>query len=141
MLCDDLEGWDGEGGSDVQEGGDTCIRITDSLYCTAETNTALESSYTPIKKKKNQSSLFCKSFHHSVSRSCLLVNISPPASIVMLGLTLFFSSSKLLFPSYFPSLQIHISFFSKVSVSSLFQPLHAEHWRFCSINTYTHQCR
>ena len=52
MLCDDLEGWDGEGGSDVQEGGDTCICITDSLYCTAETNTALESSYTPIKKKK-----------------------------------------------------------------------------------------
>ena len=41
MLCVDLEGWDGEGGSDVQEGGDVCIRITDSLYCTAETNTAL----------------------------------------------------------------------------------------------------
>ena len=51
MLCDDLEGWDGEGGRDIQEGGDICIRIADSLYCTAETNTALQSSYTPIKKK------------------------------------------------------------------------------------------
>ena len=33
MLCDHLEGWDGEGGRETQEGGygDLCIRIADSL--------------------------------------------------------------------------------------------------------------
>ena len=41
MLCDDLEGWDGEGGREAQEGGDICIHIADSLCCTAETNTTL----------------------------------------------------------------------------------------------------
>ena len=39
MLCDDLDGWDG--GREVQEGGDICIHIADSLHCTAETNTTL----------------------------------------------------------------------------------------------------
>ena len=40
MLCDDLKGWDGgEGGMEVQEGGDICIHVADSLHCTAETNT------------------------------------------------------------------------------------------------------
>ena len=38
-------------GSEVQEGGDVCIHIADSLHCTAETNTTLYSNYTPIKKK------------------------------------------------------------------------------------------
>ena len=45
VLCDDLEGWDREGG---REGyargrgyGDTCIRIADSLCYTVETNTTL----------------------------------------------------------------------------------------------------
>ena len=28
---------------------DTCIHITDSVCCTAETNTTLQSNYTPIK--------------------------------------------------------------------------------------------
>ena len=28
-------------GREVQEGGDICIRIVDSLHCTAETNTTL----------------------------------------------------------------------------------------------------
>jgi len=28
-------------GSEVQEGGDICIHIVDSLHCTAETNTTL----------------------------------------------------------------------------------------------------
>ena len=37
------------GGWKVQEGGDTCIHIADSLSCTAETNKTLESNYTPIK--------------------------------------------------------------------------------------------
>ena len=42
MLCDDLDGWDGGGGREVQEGGgDMCIHIADSLHCTAETNTTL----------------------------------------------------------------------------------------------------
>ena len=42
MLCGDLDGWDGvEGGREVQEGGDICIHIADSLHCTAETNTTL----------------------------------------------------------------------------------------------------
>ena len=43
MLCDDLDGWDGEvgGGREVQEGGDICIHIADSVRCTAETNTTL----------------------------------------------------------------------------------------------------
>ena len=36
MLCDDLEGWDGEGGRKAQEGGDTGIQITDSLCFTVE---------------------------------------------------------------------------------------------------------
>ena len=31
MLCDNPEGWDGvEGGKEVQEGGDICIRRADS---------------------------------------------------------------------------------------------------------------
>ena len=41
MLCDDLDGWDGEGEREVQEGGDICIHIADSLCCTAETNATL----------------------------------------------------------------------------------------------------
>ena len=34
----------------IQKRGDICIRIADSLCCTVETNTTLESDYTPIKK-------------------------------------------------------------------------------------------
>ena len=42
MLCDDLDGWDGDtGGKEIQEGGDTCKHIADSSCCTAETDTAL----------------------------------------------------------------------------------------------------
>jgi len=37
VLYDDLEGWDGRG-VEIQEGGDICIHIVDSLHCTAETN-------------------------------------------------------------------------------------------------------
>ena len=37
MICDDLEGWDMEGGREVQAGGDICIHIADSFCCTAET--------------------------------------------------------------------------------------------------------
>ena len=42
MLCGDLDGWDGgECGREVQEGGDVCMHIADSLRCSAETNTTL----------------------------------------------------------------------------------------------------
>ena len=43
MLCDYLEGWDREGGREMQEGGDMdiYIHVTDSLFYTAETNTTL----------------------------------------------------------------------------------------------------
>ena len=50
MLSDDIEdrdrGWD-----EIQEGEDICIQITDTLHCTGETNTTLQSNYSPIKKK------------------------------------------------------------------------------------------
>ena len=58
VLCDHLEGWNREG---EREGdargkryGNICVCITDSLCYTAETNTPLESNYTPIKMLKNK---------------------------------------------------------------------------------------
>ena len=42
VLCDNLEGWDGEGGGrEVQEGRDICIPMADSCRCMAETITIL----------------------------------------------------------------------------------------------------
>ena len=42
VLCDNLEGWGGEGGgTEVQEGGNKCIPKADSHWCVAETNTML----------------------------------------------------------------------------------------------------
>ena len=45
MLCDHLEGWDGEGGREGdargKRHGDICICISDSLCYKAETNTPL----------------------------------------------------------------------------------------------------
>ena len=41
MLCDVLDGWDGEGRREVQEGGDMGIHVADLLCCTAEANTTL----------------------------------------------------------------------------------------------------
>ena len=63
MLCEHLEGWDGEGGREGdargKRYGNICICITDSLCYKAETNTPLWSSYTPIKmfKKKKRKGL------------------------------------------------------------------------------------
>ena len=58
VFCDHLEGWDREGGreGDTRGGryGDICICITDSLCCKAETNTPLQSNYTPIKMFKKK---------------------------------------------------------------------------------------
>ena len=44
-------------GREVQEGGDIYIHIADSLFCTAETNTTLESNYSPIKTNKTLQSI------------------------------------------------------------------------------------
>ena len=44
MLCGDLS-WVGWGGREVQEGGDVCIHIADSLHCTAETNNIVKQFY------------------------------------------------------------------------------------------------
>ena len=41
MLCDHLDGWDVGGGREMQEGGDMCIRMADSLRYAAEANTPL----------------------------------------------------------------------------------------------------
>ena len=41
LLCDDLDGWGGSGGREVQEGRAIYIHIVDSLHCVAETNTTL----------------------------------------------------------------------------------------------------
>ena len=32
MLCDDLEGWDGVGRGEAQQGGDVCLHIADSFH-------------------------------------------------------------------------------------------------------------
>ena len=52
LLCDDLNRWDGVGGREAQEEGDVCMHMIDPPHCTAESNTALQSNYTIIKKKK-----------------------------------------------------------------------------------------
>jgi len=42
VLCGDLVGRTREvQGREVQEGGDVCIYVADSLWCTAEINTTL----------------------------------------------------------------------------------------------------
>ena len=46
-----LEGLDGGVGGKAQKGGDICILMGDSHWCTAETNTTLLSNYTPIKRE------------------------------------------------------------------------------------------
>ena len=49
MLCDPLKRWDAGSGREVQEGGDICIHVADSLCCTAETSVTLWGCYNPIK--------------------------------------------------------------------------------------------
>ena len=42
VLCDNLEGWGGEGGGRVVlQGGDTCLPVADSCSCMAEAITVL----------------------------------------------------------------------------------------------------
>ena len=51
MLSDEsVRGEMGEG-REAQQGGGICIHIADSLCCTVEMNTTLQSNYTPIKNK------------------------------------------------------------------------------------------
>ena len=51
VLCDDLKGCDGGwDGRETEEGGDMCIHTANSLHCTAETNTILESNYTQTRQ-------------------------------------------------------------------------------------------
>ena len=72
MLCDNLEGWDAEGGGrEVQQGGDICVPVADSCGCMAETNTILESNYPLIKKKKK----VCLRLVESDCSSCSKVDI------------------------------------------------------------------
>jgi len=42
------------GEREAQKGGYMCIHIADSLHCTTETNTTLQSNYTPIIEFKNK---------------------------------------------------------------------------------------
>ena len=52
VLCDNLEGWDGEeGGREDQEGGDVCTPNTDSCCCTAKIIT-VKSLYSNNHKKE-----------------------------------------------------------------------------------------
>ena len=67
MLCDDLAGrgevnWKQGIGREVQEGGDVCIHIADTLCCTAETNATLQSNYTPIKDKHLKNPTLCGAY-------------------------------------------------------------------------------
>ena len=40
MLCDDLEGWDGDGSErEIHKEANICMPIANSLHCTVETNT------------------------------------------------------------------------------------------------------
>ena len=51
LLCDNLEGWEGEeGGRDIPGEG-TCMPNTDSCRCMAKTFTILLRNYPIIKKK------------------------------------------------------------------------------------------
>ena len=49
------------GGRKAQEGGDVYLQIDDSLHCTAETNTTLQSNYTSIKMFKKKKRVPCES--------------------------------------------------------------------------------
>ena len=76
MLCDHLERWDREGGREGdargKRYGNICICITDSLCYKAETNTPLESNYTPIKMLKKLDCI-CKGLYMG-PRMCWVFN-------------------------------------------------------------------
>ena len=47
-MMTEKDGIGGEGGTEVQEGSKICVHMADSLHCTVETSTTLQSNYTPI---------------------------------------------------------------------------------------------
>ena len=47
----------GRSGREAEEAGGICTHMADSCCCTAETNTTLQSNYSPIKNKKLNSFL------------------------------------------------------------------------------------
>ena len=52
-LCNNLEGWDGEGdGKEAWKWGDMGAPIADSCWCLTENNKILKSNYSSIKKKE-----------------------------------------------------------------------------------------
>ena len=58
VLCDNIEGWDGEGsGREAQEGEDICRHVASSHWCMAETITILWSNYPLIKNFKRENKL------------------------------------------------------------------------------------
>ena len=62
MLCGD------QNGKEIQKRGDICICIADSLCCTVETNTILQSNYTPIKiflKRHMHPNVQCSTIYNS----------------------------------------------------------------------------
>ena len=69
----------GRGGREVQEGGDICIHIADSLCCTAESSAVLLTNYTPIKKKVNHFVLYLKLTRHCNYTSVKKNTIELPA--------------------------------------------------------------
>ena len=44
--------FDGTNEKEIHESGAVCVHMADSLCCTAEDNTTLQSNSTPVKKKK-----------------------------------------------------------------------------------------
>ena len=53
VLCDNLEGWGGEGGGRVvQERGDVYMPMTDSYWYMEKNITILQTNYPPIKINK-----------------------------------------------------------------------------------------
>ena len=53
MLCDDLEGWDREGGKEAQKGGGMYTLISDLHCCIAETSTTQHCKPTILQLKEN----------------------------------------------------------------------------------------
>ena len=66
MLCDHLEGWEGNAGG--RGCRDVCMHIADSLCCTMEANTALWSNCTPIKMLKKLKNEEWLTFIHSITQ-------------------------------------------------------------------------
>ena len=52
MLCDDLEGWDGEW-EGCSRGGGICVHIADSHCCTEESNPTFKAIILQIKNIYN----------------------------------------------------------------------------------------